>query len=155
MPIWCQLRGHTGYPTKIGYKCDFFANYQFDNTTLADVSRELSLHPVHLTPDFEGNLPPSALIPFCSYQGDSSILGQKRPELGNFTLCDKFESTIFEGQLCYSLDTAKYTQKPTKSGKRNGLFLLLDPTPNQGKPNAESLTAENIHLWLWTTNVTR
>ena len=136
------MREHTGYPGKIGYKCDFVANYQFDNTTLAGVSRELSLHPVHLTPDSEGNIPPSALIPFCSYQGDASILGQKTPEFGNFTLCDKFQSTILEGQLCYSLDVAKYTKNPTKAGKGNGLFLLLDPTPNQRKPNGESLTAE-------------
>ena len=54
---------------------------------MADVNgvlRELSLHPVHLTPDEEGNLPPSALV-----------------------------------------------EKPTKSGKTNGLFLLLDPNPYQ------------------------
>ena len=45
------------------------------------VPRELSLHPVHLTPDKEGNIPPSALIPFCSYQGESELLGQEMPEL--------------------------------------------------------------------------
>lgn len=95
------------------------------------VSRELSLHPVHLTPDKEGNLPPSALIPFCSYQGDSNLLGQERPELYNLTVCDKFEPTILEGQLCYSLDIAKLGEKGTKSGKPNGLFLLLDPNPHQ------------------------
>ena len=32
--------------------------------------RALSLHPVHLTRDLQGNLPPSALVPFCFYQGD-------------------------------------------------------------------------------------
>ena len=93
------------------------------------VSRELSLHPVHLTPDKEGKLPPSALIPFCSYQGDSNLLGQERPELDNLTICDKFVPTILEGQLCYSLDIAKLVEKPTKSGRTNGLFLLLDPNP--------------------------
>ena len=45
------------------------------------------------------------------------------------TVCDKFETTILEGQLCYTLDMVKLGEKPTKSGKTNGLFLLLDPNP--------------------------
>ena len=94
-----------------------------------EVSRELSLHPVHLTPDKEGNLPPSALVPFCSYQGESSLLGRQLPQMENLTVCDKFRPTILEGQLCYSLDIAKLVEKPTKSGKTDGLFLLLDPNP--------------------------
>ena len=47
------------------------------------------------------------------------------------TMCDKFQPTIFEGQLCYSVDIAKLKGKSTKSGKTNGLFLLLDPNPYQ------------------------
>lgn len=95
------------------------------------MSQTLSLHPVHLIPDDKGNMPPSALSPFCSYQGDSSLLGQEKPELDNLTICDKLEPTILEGQLCYSLDIAKLGKKPTKSGRSNGLFLLLDPNPYQ------------------------
>ena len=49
----------------------------------------------------------------------------------NQTICDKFKPTILEGQLCYSLDIAKLSKKKTKSGKSNGLFLLLDPNPYQ------------------------
>ena len=46
-------------------------------------------------------------------------------------MCDKFQSTILEGQLCYTLDIArvKIAENPTRSGKFNGLLLLLDPTP--------------------------
>ena len=107
------------------------------------VSRELSLHPVHLTPDKEGNLPPSALVPFCSYQGNSNLLGQK---LKNATFCDKFKPTILEGQLCYSLDVAKFERKPTKAGKRNGLFLLLDSNPYQVNSNEKKVETErNYH----------
>ena len=51
------------------------------------------------------------------------------------TACDQFKPTVLEGQLCYSLDIAKMREKPTKSGKSNGLFLLLDPNPNP-KPHA-------------------
>ena len=93
---------------------------------VARFSRELALHPVHLTKDKEGHLPPSALVPFCSYQ--SNLLGQKILEL-NQTACDKFEPTILEGQLCYSLDVAKLQIKPTREGKTNGLLLMLYPNP--------------------------
>ena len=51
--------------------------------------------------------------------------------MSNQTFCNKFEPTILEGQLCYSLDIAKIDTRPTKEGKINGLFLLLDPRPFQ------------------------
>ena len=92
------------------------------------ISRNLLLHPVHLIPDKEGQLPPSALIPFCSYQGETSMLGQRRKELNNLTVCDKFEPTILEGQLCYSIDVAQTLRRP-KEGKSNGLWILVDPNP--------------------------
>ena len=94
-----------------------------------NISRELSLHPVHLKPDTDGNLPPSALVPICSYQRDYDLLGEDRQELRNLTFCDKFVPTILEGQLCYSLDVTTLERKPTNTGKRSGLFLLLDPNP--------------------------
>ena len=47
------------------------------------------------------------------------------------TVCDKFKPTILEGQLCYTLDIALLVEKPTKHGRNNGLFLLLDPNPYQ------------------------
>ena len=57
------------------------------------------------------------------------------------TVCDKFEPTILEGQLCYSLEINKLGEKPTKSGKTNGLFLLLDPNPY-----GLNSTGKNIHV---------
>ena len=89
----------------------------------------MSLHPVHLTADPKGQLPPSALVPFCSYQANSSLLGQEGPEV-NMTVCDKFEPVVFDGRLCYSLDVAKLNKVPTKAGKTSGLFLLIDPNPD-------------------------
>ena len=49
--------------------------------------------------------------------------------MGNLTVCDKFQPTILEGQLCYTLDGALLKRYSAKSGKSNGLFLLLDPNP--------------------------
>ena len=86
-------------------------------------------HPVHLTPDEDGHLPPSAFVPFCFYQGDFSLLGKKRPELDNITMCNKFKTTIIDGQICYSLDIAKVGKTRTGPRKENGLFLLMDSNP--------------------------
>ena len=93
--------------------------------------QELSHHPIHLTPDKSGNLPPSAFVPFCSYQNDNNLLGQESLELDNMTVCEKFKPIILEGQLCYSLDITKYKEDSTKTGKRNGLFFLIDNNPYQ------------------------
>ena len=50
--------------------------------------------------------------------------------MNNLTVCDKFLPIILEGQLCYTLDLSKASLNyPTKSGKNNGLFLLVDPFP--------------------------
>ena len=97
------------------------------------ISQELALHPVHLSPDRDGLLSPSSLVPFCSYQGDVDLLGQRRSEMGNLTVCDKFKPIILEGQLCYSIEVAdivKSKTNPSQGGNnKNGLLLLLDPNP--------------------------
>ena len=70
------------------------------------------------------------------------MLGQRRPEFDNLTVCDKFEPTILEGQLCYSIDIAKLAKlenKQTKTGKSKGLFLLLDPSPYQIQDDERSV----------------
>ena len=51
--------------------------------------------------------------------------------MNNITVCDNFKPTILEGQLCYALDITNIGEYPTRSGKSNGLFLLLDPKPYQ------------------------
>ena len=65
------------------------------------------------------------------------MLGQEIARLGNLTFCDKFQPTLLEGQLCYSLDVAEFKQKPTKAGKKSGLFLFIDPIPNVVAPRTD------------------
>ena len=82
----------------------------------------MSVYPPHLI-DSEKALTPSALIPFCEFQ--SSPKGQTRPDLP-FIACDKFQATVLEGQLCYSVDLRHIASNKTKQGLRNGLMLALD-----------------------------
>ena len=89
-----------------------------------DAYPAVALHPPHLL-DPMGRHLPAALVPFCSYQGDSAILGHNM-EGFNFTTCDKFQPTVMEGQLCYSLDVNNITRAKSKAGRAMGLTLLLD-----------------------------
>ena len=93
---------------------------------------EASLHPAHLI-DSQGSLTPNALIPFCAYQ--TFLLGEARPDLP-FTACDKFQPTVLEGQLCYSIDLSKMDTNNTKAGLKNGLLFTVD----SGKSNTELKT---------------
>ena len=52
-----------------------------------------------------------------------------------FTACSKFQPTVLEGQLCYSLNLSKIQTEKSSTGKRAGLVLVLD----QGIENNENL----------------
>ena len=90
----------------------------------AQTTIEASLHPPHLI-DSSGSLTPSALIPFCSYQTDMSLLVQTSTDLP-FPICSQFRPTALEGQLCYSLNVSALNPPKSKVGFNNGLFLILD-----------------------------
>ena len=90
----------------------------------------MSLHPPHLI-DSSRSLTPAALIPFCAYQTNMSLLGQTRQDLP-FTVCSQFKPSVLEGQLCYSLDLNNIkTQIKTKVN----LILLLDPSSSTSSHN--------------------
>ena len=86
---------------------------------------EVSVHPAHLLDSMERALP-AALIPFCSYQANMSLLGKSGDQFP-FVACDKFQPYILQGQLCYSLDLRDSVRGGSKGGKGNGLLLVLDP----------------------------
>ena len=88
------------------------------------MSREVSLHPPHLL-DSAGSLTPAALIPFCAYQTNMTLLGQDRPDLP-FPVCNAFKPALLEGQVCHSLNIRSAKMK-TRNGRENGLVLILDP----------------------------
>ena len=84
----------------------------------------MCLYPPHLI-DSSGSLTPAALIPFCSYQANTSMIGEMKNNL-NFTACSKFQPTVLNGQLCYSLNlTATQTGK-VETGKGAELVIIID-----------------------------
>ena len=66
-------------------------------------------HPVHILTE-DGNLSPTALIPFCSFSTDFSVMGV---EIDNFDVpvCNSFKAKIFKDQLCYQVDLNQFKSK--------------------------------------------
>ena len=96
----------------------------------------MSLNPPHLI-DSSGSLTPSALIPFCAYQTNMTLLGQTNQDL-NFTVCSKFKPAVLTGQLCYSLDLKGVMGiKKTKTGPNFGLLMVLDTGKTDNKAKTE------------------
>ena len=81
--------------------------------------------PVHILDD-NLNLSPSAFIPFCSFDGNSDLLGR---DYGNFSLpvCSSFKKRLLEGQLCYQIDVNRVINDKSVAGlQKGGLTLLVD-----------------------------
>ena len=96
---------------------------QFKNILESKKLHQLSNHPVHLI-DEEGNLSPTALIPFCDLGGNMSAMGVKIDQF-HFPVCNSFVSKVVNDQLCYELDPHKYIGKTDDAEDARKLDLLL------------------------------
>ena len=70
----------------------------------------------------DGQTMPSALIPFCFF--GSIAKGVRLPNI-SLRVCDLFDPVVYNGKLCYQMDTAeKMPEEKTFEG--NGLTLVID-----------------------------
>ena len=53
---------------------------------------------------------PSALIPFCDFGGRTSAVGVMMDEF-SVPVCNSFEATILNDQLCYEVDLNRFSNK--------------------------------------------
>ena len=92
-----------------------------------------------------------------------TVLGRTNSKL-DFFVCNQFEQTVLEGQLCYEFNFTLLGKEATKTGLENGLLLILDPgrsknipksiNPSQGgkitsmnlKPFKKDISSAKIHL---------
>ena len=89
-----------------------------------------SIHPPHII-DNQGNLSPSAFIPFCSFSGNPFVVGKTIPHF-SVPVCNSFVPTILKDRLCYQLDLDHLKDKvDTKKLMTHGLGLLLDYNENK------------------------
>ena len=68
-------------------------------------------HPVHII-DQDNELYPTALVPFCEFSGNMSVMGVKIDQL-DVPVCNSFRPKIIRDQLCYTVDPSKYKDKIT------------------------------------------
>ena len=79
-------------------------------------------HPVHVK-DQSGNLYPTALIPFCEFGGDMSVMGVKIDKI-DVPFCNSFRPKIIQDQLCYTVDPNEFKHKIDLGGELSlSLFL--------------------------------
>ena len=80
---------------------------------------------MHINDD-QGHLSPSAFIPFCSFGGNTSVIGESNKFFGS-PVCNKFKPKIRKGQLCYQIDVNGFKdQIMDKKDKLLGLTFLMD-----------------------------
>ena len=89
--------------------------------------RLISNHPVHIF-DANGNISPSAFIPFCEFGENRSKLGRKHDNF-SVPVCNAFTPKLVTDQLCYEIDLQSYRSSLTSSLRKQlnfGLILVLD-----------------------------
>ena len=65
-------------------------------------------------------------------------------EVEGFVACDKFQPTVLEGQMCYSMDLSKMGN--SLAGKENGLTLVLDPKTFKKNESTKEVLLSRIYL---------
>ena len=66
-------------------------------------------HPVHFVTE-DGNLSPSAFIPFCEFGGNTSAMGVKI-DMFDVPVCSVFQAKILNDQLCYEVDLDRFANE--------------------------------------------
>ena len=107
--------------------------------------RLISNHPVHIF-DANGNISPSAFIPFCEFGEDRSKLGMKHDNF-SVQVCNAFTPKIVTDQLCYEIDLQSYRSSDNYHLKKQlnaGLILVLDYNMDRVKYKDISNKIEDI-----------
>ena len=67
--------------------------------------QKMTNHPVHIQ-EKDGQISPTALIPFCEFGGNMSVMGVKIDQI-DVPVCTSFRPKIIMDQLCYTVDPNK------------------------------------------------
>ena len=106
-------------------------------------AQKLSNHPIHVMDQF-GNLSPTALLPFCKFGGNMSVMGVK---IDNFDdpVCNSFRPKIVMDQLCYQVDPNEYKNKIDLQGDFTlSLFINYNEDKEMALENNETMAEDNV-----------
>ena len=91
--------------------------------------QKITNHPVHIIDD-NGELSPSAFIPFCQFGKNMSVMNVQL-DLFSMPVCTHFKAKIFYDQLCYEVDVNRFQDKFTEQDLKLGLSMLVDTNFNR------------------------
>ena len=107
-------------------------------------AQKLSNHPIHVMDQF-GNLSPTALLPFCKFGGNMSVMGVK---IDNFDdpVCNSFRPKIVMDQLCYQVDPNEYKHQIDLQGDLSlSLFINHNEDKEMALENTETMAEDDSH----------
>jgi len=102
--------------------CTNIDSNKSSNTTNFKTLQKLTNHPVHII-DENGELSPTALIPFCEFGGNMSVMGVKINQF-DVPVCNSFRPKIIRDQLCYTVDPNEYKHKIDLKGELSLSFYI-------------------------------
>ena len=101
--------------------------FKIDNYLDSSFAHKIFNHPVHIVEDEKFS--PSALIPFCQFGDNVTIMGTK-VEHFKVPVCNDFQAKILNDQLCYEVNPNKYKEWLTpdefKDGVKKGIEFYVD-----------------------------
>ena len=113
----------------------------FEDTTYMHT---ISNHPVHIM-NGPNSFSPSSFIPFCSFGGNMSVMGETVPNFG-IPVCNKFKPTILKGQLCYQVDINQVKNQVDRNKMMShGLVFMMDYNTDRNGLDLSSDFLANVH----------
>ena len=106
--------------------------------TESEELQKVTNHPAHIVDN--GQLSPTALIPFCEFGGNMSVMGVNIDQL-DVPVCNSFRPKIFRDQLCYEVDPNEYKDKINLKGELS-FSLFIDYNEDRIQGNVEDSSLE-------------
>ena len=106
-------------------------------------------HPVHIV-DEDGQLSPTALIPFCEFGGNMSVTGVKIDQF-DVPVCNSFSPKIYKDQLCYTVDPNKFINLNNLQSKFS-ISLAIDFNEERQFANSMKITEETLQCLSYKTS---
>ena len=97
--------------------------------------QQLTNHPVHIF-DQDEELSPTALIPFCEFGRNISVMGVHIEQI-DIPVCNSFRPKVIRDQLCYTVDPNEYKHKIDLKGELS-LSLLIHYNEDRQMENTDS-----------------
>ena len=109
----------------------------------------LTNHPVHLQYKSEKDkilLSPTALIPYCEFGGNMSVMGIQIDQF-DVPVCNSFRPKIIQDQLCYTVDPNNYKDKINlKDHLSLTLFINYNEDKQMALENNENEVEDDVEV---------